>query len=330
MKIAIIGATGLVGNVMLEVLSERGLSYDELILVASERSVGKVVSFGDKQYTIHSLEQALEQKPDLALFSAGGETSLEWAPKFAAVGTRVIDNSSAWRMDESKKLIVPEVNGSDLNSDDYIIANPNCSTIQMVMALAPLHKKYKIKRLVISTYQSVSGTGIKAVRQLENEMKNIDGEMAYPHPIHKNALPHCDVFLDNGYTKEEMKLVNETQKILGDKSISVTATAVRIPTAGGHSESLNIEFERDFKISDVMEVLANTDGVIVEDDVNNNVYPMPVNAHNKDEVFVGRIRRDESQDNTLNMWVVADNLRKGAATNTVQIAEYLIANNLLN
>jgi aspartate-semialdehyde dehydrogenase len=292
--------------------------------------VGKVVSFGDKQYTIHSLEQALEQKPDLALFSAGGETSLEWAPKFAAVGTRVIDNSSAWRMDESKKLIVPEVNGSDLNSDDYIIANPNCSTIQMVMALAPLHNKYKIKRLVISTYQSVSGTGIKAVRQLENEMKNIEGEMAYPHPIHKNALPHCDVFLDNGYTKEEMKLVNETQKILGDKSISVTATAVRIPTAGGHSESLNIEFERDFKISDVMEVLANTDGVIVEDDVNNNVYPMPVNAHNKDEVFVGRIRRDESQDNTLNMWVVADNLRKGAATNTVQIAEYLIANNLLN
>jgi aspartate-semialdehyde dehydrogenase len=330
MKIAIIGATGLVGNVMLEVLSERGLSYDELILVASERSVGKEVSFGDKQYTIQSLGQALEQQPDLALFSAGGETSLEWAPKFAAVGTRVIDNSSAWRMDESKKLIVPEVNGSDLNSDDYIIANPNCSTIQMVMALAPLHNKYKIKRLVISTYQSVSGTGIKAVRQLENEMKNIEGEMAYPHPIHKNALPHCDVFLDNGYTKEEMKLVNETQKILGDKSISVTATAVRIPTAGGHSESLNIEFERDFKISDVMEVLANTDGVIVEDDVNNNVYPMPVNAHNKDEVFVGRIRRDESQDNTLNMWVVADNLRKGAATNTVQIAEYLIANNLLN
>ena len=330
MKIAIIGATGLVGNVMLEVLSERGLSYDELILVASERSVGKVVGFGDKQYTIHSLEQALEQKPDLALFSAGGETSLAWAPKFAAVGTRVIDNSSAWRMDESKKLIVPEVNGSDLNSDDYIIANPNCSTIQMVMALAPLHKKYKIKRLVISTYQSVSGTGIKAVRQLENEMKNIDGEMAYPHPIHKNALPHCDVFLDNGYTKEEMKLVNETQKILGDNSISVTATAVRIPTAGGHSESLNIEFERDFKISDVMEILGNTDGVIVEDDVYNNVYPMPVNAHNRDEVFVGRIRRDESQDNTLNMWVVADNLRKGAATNTVQIAEYLIANNLLD
>ena len=330
MKIAIIGATGLVGNVMLEVLSERGLSYDELILVASERSVGKVVGFGDKQYTIHSLEQALEQKPDLALFSAGGETSLLWAPKFAAVGTRVIDNSSAWRMDESKKLIVPEVNGSDLNSDDYIIANPNCSTIQMVMALAPLHKKYKIKRLVISTYQSVSGTGIKAVRQLENEMKNIDGEMAYPHPIHKNALPHCDVFLDNGYTKEEMKLVNETQKILGDNSISVTATAVRIPTAGGHSESLNIEFERDFKISDVMEILGNTDGVIVEDDVYNNVYPMPVNAHNRDEVFVGRIRRDESQDNTLNMWVVADNLRKGAATNTVQIAEYLIANNLLD
>jgi len=329
MKIAIIGATGLVGNVMLEVLSERGLSYDELILVASERSVGKVVRFGDKQYTIHSLEQALEQKPDLALFSAGGETSLLWAPKFAAVGTRVIDNSSAWRMDESKKLIVPEVNGSDLNTDDYIIANPNCSTIQMVMALAPLHKKYKIKRLVISTYQSVSGTGIKAVRQLENEMKNIDGEMAYPHPIHKNALPHCDVFLDNGYTKEEMKLVNETQKILGDKSISVTATAVRIPTAGGHSESLNIEFERDFKISDVMEILGNTDGVVLEDDVHNNVYPMPVNAHNKDEVFVGRIRRDESQDNTLNMWVVADNLRKGAATNTVQIAEYLIANNLL-
>ena len=330
MKIAIIGATGLVGNVMLEVLSERGLSYDELILVASERSVGKVVSFGGEQYTIHSLEQALEQKPDLALFSAGGETSLAWAPKFAAVGTRVIDNSSAWRMDESKKLIVPEVNGSDLNSDDYIIANPNCSTIQMVMALAPLHKKYKIKRLVISTYQSVSGTGIKAVRQLENEMKNIDGEMAYPHPIHKNALPHCDVFLDNGYTKEEMKLVNETQKILGDNSISVTATAVRIPTAGGHSESLNIEFERDFKISDVMEILGNTDGVIVEDDVYNNVYPMPVNAHNRDEVFVGRIRRDESQDNTLNMWVVADNLRKGAATNTVQIAEYLISNKLLN
>ncbi len=330
MKIAIIGATGLVGNVMLEVLSERGLSYDELILVASERSVGKEIDFGGKRYTIQSLEQAVEQKPDLALFSAGGETSLLWAPKFAAVGTRVIDNSSAWRMDESKKLIVPEVNGSELGSKDFIIANPNCSTIQMVMALAPLHKKYKIKRLVISTYQSVSGTGVKAVRQLENEMKNIDGEMAYPHPIHKNALPHCDVFLENGYTKEEMKLVNETQKILGDKSISVTATAVRIPTAGGHSESLNIEFERDFKISDVMDILHNTDGVVVEDDVHNNVYPMPVNAHNRDEVFVGRIRRDESQDNTLNMWVVADNLRKGAATNTVQIAEYLIGNNLIS
>ncbi len=330
MKIAIIGATGLVGNVMLEVLSERGLSYDELILVASERSVGKEIDFGGKRYTIQSLEQAVEQKPDLALFSAGGETSLLWAPKFAAVGTRVIDNSSAWRMDESKKLIVPEVNGSELGPEDFIIANPNCSTIQMVMALAPLHKKYKIKRLVISTYQSVSGTGVKAVRQLENEMKNIDGEMAYPHPIHKNALPHCDVFLENGYTKEEMKLVNETQKILGDKSISVTATAVRIPTAGGHSESLNIEFERDFKISDVMDILHNTDGVVVEDDVHNNIYPMPVNAHNRDEVFVGRIRRDESQDNTLNMWVVADNLRKGAATNTVQIAEYLIGNNLIS
>ncbi len=329
MKVAVVGARGMVGNVMLEVLKERNLPITELIPVASERSVGKTISFKDKNFTIVGMQDAVDMKPDIALFSAGGDTSLEWAPKFAEVGTTVIDNSSAWRMDATKKLIVPEINASELTKDDKIIANPNCSTIQLVMALAPLHDKYKMKRVVISTYQSVSGTGVKAVKQLDNEEAGIEGEMAYPHKIGRNALPHCDVFLENGYTKEEMKLVKESKKILGDDSFSVTATAVRIPTVGGHSEAVNVEFKNDFSIDKVRSILNQTPGVIVEDDLANNVYPMPINAHNKDEVFVGRIRRDESQENTLNLWVVSDNLRKGAATNTVQIAEYLIANKLV-
>ena len=329
MRVAVVGATGMVGNVMLQVLAERNFPVTELIPVASERSVGNQIEFQGTNYTVVGLETAVTMRPDIALFSAGGDTSLEWAPKFAEVGTTVIDNSSAWRMDPTKKLVVPEINGDVLTSEDKIIANPNCSTIQLVMALAPLHKEYQMKRVVISTYQSVSGTGVKAVQQLDNEEAGIEGEMAYPHPIGRNALPHCDVFLENGYTKEEMKLVNEPKKILRDDSFSITATAVRIPTAGGHSESVNVQFENDFELEKVRELLAQSDGVIVQDDVQNNVYPMPILANNKDEVFVGRIRRDESQPNTLNMWIVADNLRKGAATNTIQIAEYLVANNLV-
>lgn len=329
MKVAIVGATGLVGNVMLKVLEERNFPIDELLLVASERSVGKKVNFKGKDYEVISIPTAIEKKPDIALFSAGGSTSLEWAPKFAEVGTTVIDNSSAWRMDLSKKLVVPEINANQLTKNDKIIANPNCSTIQMVMALAPLHKKYKIKRIVVSTYQSVSGTGVKAVEQMENEMAGVKGEMAYHYPIHKNAIPHCDVFEENGYTKEEMKLVRETQKILDDKTIAVTATAVRIPTTGGHSEAVNVEFENDFDLSEVRQLLSETEGVTVQDNLDVNVYPMPMYANGKDDVFVGRIRRDDSQPNTLNLWVVSDNLRKGAATNTVQIAEYLVKEGLV-
>lgn len=329
MKIAVVGATGMVGEVMLKILEERNFPVSELILVASEKSVGKRIEFKGKTYHVVSLETALSLKPQIALFSAGGDTSLRWAPQFAAIGTTVIDNSSAWRMDLDKKLIVPEINAHELTKADKIIANPNCSTIQMVMALAPLHKEYKIKRIVVSTYQSISGTGIKAVKQLENELAGISGEMAYPYPIHRNALPHCDVFEDNGYTKEEMKLVRETQKILDDKTIAITATAVRIPTSGGHSESVNIAFEKDFDLNDVRRILHNTDGVVVQDNTDTNTYPMPIYANGKDDVFVGRIRRDESQPNTLNMWIVSDNLRKGAATNTIQIAEYLIKNQLV-
>jgi len=329
MRIAVIGATGMVGTVMLKLLAERNFEITELILVASERSVGKQISFRDKNHTIVSLQNAVNATPDIALFSAGGDTSLKWAPKFADVGTTVIDNSSAWRMDPDKKLVVPEINGDVLTATDKIIANPNCSTIQLVMALSPLHLKYNMKRVVISTYQSVSGTGVKAVQQLNNEEAGIKGEMAYPHPIGRNALPHCDVFLENGYTKEEMKLVKEPKKILRDQSFSVTATAVRIPTAGGHSEAVNVQFEKDFDLTEVRKLLSETPGVVVQDDVGNNVYPMPITAHHKDEVFVGRIRRDESQENSLNLWIVSDNLRKGAATNTIQIAEYLVEKNLL-
>ena len=329
MRIAIVGATGMVGNVMLEVLAERNFEIKELLLVASERSVGKRVPFKGIDHTVIGLQDAVNAKPDIALFSAGGSTSLEWAPKFAKMGTVIIDNSSAWRMDPKKKLVVPEINGEVITREDKIIANPNCSTIQLVMVLAPLHTKYQIKRLVISTYQSVSGTGIKAVRQLENEAQGIKGEMAYDYPINRNAIPQCDTFLDNGYTKEEMKLVNESKKILQDDSFSVTATAVRIPTAGGHSESVNVEFVHDFTVEEVRSLLEATPGVVVQDDIANHIYPMPAFAHNKDEVFVGRIRRDESQENTLNLWIVSDNLRKGAATNTVQIAEYLVKHNIV-
>lgn len=328
MKVAIVGATGMVGNVMLQVLAERGFPITKLIPVASERSVGKNIKFKGTNYTIVSLQTAVDMKPDIALFSAGGSTSLVWAPKFAEVGTTVIDNSSAWRMDATKKLIVPEINASVLTKDDKIIANPNCSTIQMVMALAPLHQKYTMKRLVISTYQSITGTGVKAVRQLENEAKGITGEAAYPHQIYKNALPHCDDFEEAGYTKEELKLVRETHKILSDPSIGITATSVRIPVVGGHSEAVNVEFENHFTIEDVRAILTATDGVVVQDNIEKNEYPMPFYSEGKDEVFVGRIRRDLSQENTLNMFIVSDNLRKGAATNTVQIAEYLVANKL--
>ena len=324
MKIAVVGATGLVGSKMLQVLEERNFPVTELIPVASEKSIGKEVTFKNKKYKVVSAEDAIAAKPDIALFSAGGSTSLLLAPKFAEAGITVIDNSSAWRMDPSKKLIVPEVNANALTKEDKIIANPNCSTIQMVLVLNPLHKKYHIKRVVVSTYQSVTGTGVKAVQQMENERNNIKGEMAYKYPIDKNALPHIDVFLDNGYTKEEMKMVNETRKIIGDDSIQLTATCVRIPVMGGHSESLNIEFEKDFDLNEVREILSNSPGVVVQDDLDNFVYPMPLTAHEKDETFVGRIRRDESQPKTLNCWVVSDNLRKGAATNAVQIAEYLI------
>ena len=329
MKVAVVGATGMVGEVMLKVLAERNFPITELLLVASERSVGKKLVYKTKEYTVIGLAEAVAAKPDVAIFSAGGGTSLEWAPKFAEVGTTVIDNSSAWRMDPTKKLVVPEINAHELTKDDKIIANPNCSTIQMVMALAPLHKKYKMKRVVVSTYQSVSGTGVKAVKQLENEIAGIEGEMAYPYPISRNALPHCDVFEENGYTKEEMKLAREPQKIFNDKSFSVTATAVRIPTSGGHSESVNVEFEHDFDLNEVRQLLSETPGVVLQDNTATNLYPMPIFAHDKDDVFVGRLRRDETQPNTLNMWIVADNLRKGAATNAIQIGEVLIERGLL-
>jgi len=323
MRVAIVGVTGMVGEIMRNVLEERNFPITEFLPVASARSQGKTITFQGKDYTVIGLEDAVAQAPDFAMFSAGGQTSLDWAPKFAAVGTTVIDNSSAWRMHPDHKLIVPEINADQLTPDDKIIANPNCSTIQMVMALAPIHKRYGIVRVVVSTYQSVTGTGVKAVQQLENEYKGVYGEKAYPHPIHRNALPHCDVFLDNGYTKEEMKLVNETHKIL-DPNIKVTATAVRIPVVGGHSESVNITLSQAADLDEVRELLNNTPGVVVIDELDNNGYPMPLYAEGKDDVFVGRIRKDESQKEGLNLWIVADNLRKGAATNTVQIAEYLI------
>jgi len=329
MKVAVVGATGMVGQVMLKVLAERNFPITELIPVASERSVGKKIAYREKEYTIYSMEDAIAARPDIAIFSAGGDTSKEFAPKFAEVGTTVIDNSSAWRMDPTKKLIVPEINATFLTKEDKIIANPNCSTIQMVLAMSPLHRDYGIKRLVISTYQSITGTGVKAVQQLENEYAGNKGEMAYPYPIHRNAIPACDVFEDNGYTKEELKLVNETQKILNDRSIAVTATAVRIPVVGGHSESINVELRAPFDEKDIRKVLNETSGVTVQDNPDTNTYPMPMYAEGKDDVFVGRIRRDYSQDNTLNMWIVSDNLRKGAATNAVQIGEYLIANGLV-
>ena len=324
MKIAVVGATGMVGTIMMKLLEERNFPVSVLIPVASERSVGKIVTFKGKDYKIVGLDKAVSLKPEIAIFSAGGDTSLAWAPKFAEAGCVVIDNSSAWRMDPTKKLVVPEINANVITSDDKIIANPNCSTIQLVMALAPLHNRYKMKRVVVSTYQSVSGTGVKAVRQMENEIHGKSDEMAYPYQIFKNALPHCDVFLENGYTKEEMKLAKEPQKILNDNSFAVTATAVRIPTAGGHSESVNVEFEEDFELSEVRKILSQMPGVTVQDNPDTNTYPMPVFAHNKDDVFVGRLRRDESIPNTLNMWIVADNLRKGAATNAIQIAEYMV------
>lgn len=329
MKVAVVGATGLVGSKMLQVLEERNFPVDELLPVASEKSIGKEIKFKGKKYKIISADDAIAEKPDLALFSAGGGTSLELAPKFAAAGITVIDNSSAWRMDATKKLIVPEVNADVLTKEDKIIANPNCSTIQMVLVLNPLHKKYRIKRVVVSTYQSVTGTGVKAVTQMMNERKGIEGEMAYKYKIDQNALPHIDVFMENGYTKEEMKMVKETKKIIGDDSIKVTATCVRIPVMGGHSESVNIEFENDFDLDEVKEILSNSPGVVVQDDVENFIYPMPLTAHEKDETFVGRIRRDETQPNTLNCWIVSDNLRKGAATNAVQIAEYCLEKDLL-
>lgn len=329
MKVAVVGATGMVGQVMLKVLAERNFPVTELLPVASERSVGNKISFNGREYEIIGLEEAVQQKPDIALFSAGGETSLEWAPKFAEAGTTVIDNSSAWRMQPDKKLVVPEINASELTKEDKIIANPNCSTIQMVMALAPLHQKYGITRVVVSTYQSITGTGVKAVQQLENEYRGEKGEMAYPYPIHRNAIPQCDVFEENGYTKEEMKLTNETKKILKDDSVHVTATAIRIPVVGGHSESVNVTFNQNFEINEIRSILKDFPGVTVQDNTDVNTYPMPIYAEGKDDVFVGRIRRDLSQPNSLNMWIVADNLRKGAATNAVQIAEYLVQNKLV-
>jgi len=330
MKIAVVGATGLVGSKMLEVLNERKFPISELIPVASEKSVGKFISFQNKSIIIKSMEQAIAAKPQLAIFSAGGSVSLEWAPKFAKAGITVIDNSSAWRMDTTKKLVVPEINANELTIEDKIIANPNCSTIQMVVVLNPLHKKYKIKRVVVSTYQSVTGTGAKAVDQLLNERKSgSSAQMAYKYSIDLNVIPQIDLFLENGYTKEEMKMVNETKKIMSDSSIEITATAVRIPVMGGHSESVNIEFEKEFELNEVFQILNNTKGIVVQDDPKNQLYPMPITSHNKDEVFVGRIRRDESQKNTLNLWIVADNLRKGAATNAIQIAEYLFENKFI-
>lgn len=329
MKVAVVGATGLVGTVMLKVLEERNFPLTELIPVASEKSVGKEITFKGKKYAVVNIDTAIGMKPDIALFSAGGETSLQQAPRFAEAGTIVIDNSSAWRMDPSKKLIVPEVNAQELSIDDKIIANPNCSTIQMVVALKPLHDKYQIKRIVVSTYQSVTGTGVKAVEQMMNERKGIDGPMAYAYPIDLNVIPQIDVFQDNGYTKEEMKMILETRKILGDESIRITATTVRIPVMGGHSESVNVEFANDFDLNELRSLLEKTEGIILVDDIANLKYPMPIDAHGKDEVFVGRIRRDESMPNTVNMWIVADNLRKGAATNAVQIAEYLLRSELI-
>ncbi len=329
MKVAVVGATGMVGQVMLRVLEERNLPITELIPVASERSVGNKVKFKDKEFTIVSMDDAIAAKPEIAVFSAGGNTSLEFAPKFAEVGTVVIDNSSAWRMDPTKKLVVPEINANVLTKEDKIIANPNCSTIQLVMVLHPLNIKYDIKRVVVSTYQSVTGTGKAAVDQLNSEIKGESPEKVYPYQIFKNALPHCDVFADDDYTKEEIKLMKEPKKIMGDDTFNLTATAVRVPVQGGHSESVNIEFENEFDLDDVRKILAETPGIVLQDDVKNNVYPMPLYSEGKDDVFVGRIRRDLSQPNTLNLWIVADNLRKGAATNAVQIAEYLVANNLV-
>jgi len=329
MKVAVVGATGLVGTKMLQVLEERNFPVTELIPVASEKSVGKEIAFKGKQYTVVGMQTAIDMRPAVALFSAGGSTSTQWAPAFAAAGITVIDNSSAWRMDPAKKLVVPEINAGELTPADKIIANPNCSTIQMVVALAPLHKRYTAKRIVVSTYQSVTGTGVKAVNQLMNERKGVEGEMAYKYPIDLNVIPQIDVFLENGYTKEEMKMVNETKKIMGDDSIRVTSTTVRIPVMGGHSESVNIEFEEDFDLNEVRSLLSASPGVVVVDDPSAQQYPMPMDAHERDEVFVGRIRRDETQPNTLNLWIVSDNLRKGAATNAVQIAEYLVAHHLL-
>jgi aspartate-semialdehyde dehydrogenase len=329
MKVAIIGATGLVGSVLLKILKERKFPLTKLILVASKSSIGKKINFNRKAYEIVSLDTALKLKPNIVLFSAGSDVSIEWAPKFKLIGSTVIDNSSAWRMDSSKKLIVPEINAHLLSKKDKIIANPNCSTIQLVIALSELHNKFNIKRLVISTYQSVTGTGVKAINQLESETIGKESEKAYPYKIYKNAIPHCDIFEKNGYTKEEMKLVNETKKILSDDSISITATAVRIPVMGGHSEAVNVEFSNPFEVSDVLKILKNTIGITVQDDVKQSLYPMPLTSQGKDDVFVGRIRRDYSKENALNLWVVSDNLRKGAALNAVQIAEYLIAENLL-
>ncbi len=329
MKVAIVGATGLVGSKMLQVLAERNFPVTEIIPVASEKSVGKEIYFKGKGYKVVSMLDGIAAKPAIAIFSAGGSASLKWAPIYAEAGIRVIDNSSAWRMDPTKKLVVPEVNAHVLTKDDFIIANPNCSTIQMVVALQPLHKKYNIKRVVVSTYQSVTGTGKKAVDQLMNERAGIEGEMAYRYTIDLNVIPQIDVFLENGYTKEEMKMVLETCKIMGDNDIKVTATTVRIPVMGGHSESVNVEFNNDFVLDDVRNILASAPGIIVEDDIANAIYPMPMNAQDKDAVFVGRLRRDDTQPNTLNMWIVSDNLRKGAATNAVQIAEYLLVKGIV-
>ncbi|PDH46638.1 MAG: aspartate-semialdehyde dehydrogenase [Flavobacteriales bacterium MED-G15] len=329
MKIAVVGATGMVGEVMLRVLAERSFPLTTLIPVASERSVGKKIDYKGDSFEVVGLSTAVSMRPDIALFSAGGDTSMEWAPKFAEVGTVVIDNSSAWRMDPTKKLIIPEINANLLTAEDKIIANPNCSTIQMLMALSPLKDTYGINRIVVSTYQSITGTGVKAVTQLNNEYNDIEGEMAYPYPIHRNALPHCDVFMENGYTKEEMKLVNETHKILGDDSIGVTATAIRIPVVGGHSESINVQLKKEFVLEDIRKLLHESPGIVIQDNPDTNSYPMPIYAEGKNDVFIGRIREDFSQEHTINLWVVSDNLRKGAATNTIQIAEYLIENDLV-
>ena len=329
MKLAVVGATGMVGEVMLRILSERNFPLTELIPVASERSVGKKIDYKGDSFEVVGLSTAVSMRPDIALFSAGGDTSMEWAPKFAEVGTVVIDNSSAWRMDPTKKLIIPEINANLLTAEDKIIANPNCSTIQMLMALSPLKDTYGINRIVVSTYQSITGTGVKAVTQLNNEYNDIEGEMAYPYPIHRNALPHCDVFMENGYTKEEMKLVNETHKILGDDSIGVTATAIRIPVVGGHSESINVQLKKEFVLEDIRKLLHESPGIVIQDNPDTNSYPMPIYAEGKNDVFIGRIREDFSQEHTINLWVVSDNLRKGAATNTIQIAEYLIENDLV-